>query len=390
MSTWSNWSGRHSCDLDELHFARSEADVAAVVAACTSQGRTVRVAGAGHSHMPLVPNDHTIIDMSGLAGVVSVDREQHRARIRAGTPIYALGRALHDVGFGLFNQGDIDRQTLGGAVGTGTHGNGVSLTNLSAMVVGARVVLADGNAVECSADDDPSLFQAARLGLGAVGILTEIDMQLRPAYRLREQAWNATYAELRPRMVELTQANRHFEFFYYPHRDTAAVKLVNDTDLPAEYPVGPEGSRVAWSYEVFPNHRPHLHTEMEFSVPVAAGPECLDAIRQLMLDEFTNVRWPIEYRTVAADDVWLSTAYQRAVATISVHQAIDQPDEPFFRACEMVFREFDGRPHWGKVNYFSRTDFARQIPRWNEWWTERNRVDPTGTFLNDYLAELSI
>ena len=151
-----------------------------------------------------------------------------------------------------------------------------------------------------------------------------------------------------------------------------------------------EGSRVAWSYEVFPNHRPHLHTEMEFSVPVAAGPECLDAIRQLMLDEFTNVRWPIEYRTVAADDVWLSTAYQRAVATISVHQAIDQPDEPFFRACEMVFREFDGRPHWGKVNYFSRTDFARQIPRWNEWWTERNRVDPTGTFLNDYLAELSI
>ena len=389
MTRWSNWSGRHEVDVESLRFVRTEPELAGLIARATRAGRCVRVAGAGHSHQPLVPTCDLIVDLSALSGVISVDVARSSARVRAGTPIYALGPALHSAGLALANQGDIDRQFIGGAVATGTHGTGRTLSNLSAAVVGARVIVASGDAIECSSASEADLFEAVRLNLGAVGVVTELDLQLRPAYRLAERGWTALYDEVRPEVDALTDGHRHFEFFWYPRRDTAVAKVIDETDDEPRYPLGEEGGRLGWSFEVLPNHRPELHTEMEFSVPIGRSLECLDDLRALVRRDFPGLRWPIEYRTLAADDVWLSTAYHRDVATISVHQGIDEVDEPLFRACETVFRRYEGRPHWGKVNYFEAADFATSIPQWRRWWTVRNRVDQAGTFLNDYLRSLS-
>jgi FAD/FMN-containing dehydrogenase len=388
MPSWSNWSGKQRARPGNIQFVRSEADVAASVSHAARQGHNVRAAGAGHSHAALVPNDGVIIDTSGLAGIITVDRAQQTARIRAGSRIYTLGRPLHDAGLALINQGDIDRQAIAGACATGTHGTGPGLGNLSSAVLSARLVTASGDAVECSATERPELWQAAQLNLGALGIVTELTLQLRPAYKLAEHGWTESYASLMEKLPELIGGSRHFEFFWYPGDDTAMAKTLDETTQEPRYPLDGEGQRLAWSYEVLPNHRPHLHTEMEYSVPAEAGPACLQEIRDLIQRRFPTLRWPVEYRTLAADDVWLSTAYQQPTVTISVHQDINEDDRPYFEACEAIFLEFGGRPHWGKVHYLDGTRMAQLHPCWKQWWTVRDAIDPGGTFLNDHLRAL--
>ena len=386
MTSWTNWSGKCTARPDTLRFIRSVDDLQHTVADATRNGRRVRVAGSGHSHFPLVPTDDVIVDLSGLTGVVDVDPEALVATVWGGTTVFALGRPLHDLGVALANQGDIDRQAIAGAVGTGTHGTGRNLRNLSAAVVGMSLVSASGEVVKCSPTEHPELFEAARLHLGAFGPLVQLELSVEHAYRLAEHGWRATYDELRPGIDRYVGESRHFEFFWYPSRDLAIAKAVDTTDRPAEYPLADEGSRVGWSYEVLPNHRPVRHTEMEFAVPVERSLDCLDEIRSLLRSDFGDLTWPVEYRTVAADDVWLSQAFGRDIATISVHQGIDHDDEPLFRACEQIFRRYDGRPHWGKAHYYSGAELAAVHPQWDRWWQRRNEFDPNGTFLNDVLA----
>ncbi len=388
MPNWSNWSGRQQATPEALHFLRSEADAQALVAKAAQSGIGVRAAGSGHSHAPLVPDDGVIVDTTGLAGVVSINGEARRARVWAGTKIYALGRPLHDAGLALQNQGDIDRQAIGGACATGTHGTGIKLQSLSAAVTGARIVLASGDIVECNAENESQIWQAARLNLGALGIVTQLELRVRQAYRLQEQSWTAGFEELLPQLPDLTPATRHFEFFWYPNNDTAVIKTIEETSAEASYPLAEEGGRIGWSYEVLPNHRPHLHTEMEYSVAADRGADCLGEIRRLVQSEFPEVRWPVEYRTVAADDVWLSSAYQRPTVTISIHQDIREDETPYFRECERVFLAFGGRPHWGKVNYLDGNQLAAMHPRWQDWWTVRDQLDPKGIFVNAYLRQL--
>lgn len=387
MTVWTNWSGKlRAPDGATLHHVRSEADAAALAAAATAAGRRLRVAGAGHSHMPLVPTDGVIAELSGLSGVISTDPATGRAWVWAGTPIHALGRPLHDAGLALANQGDIDRQAIGGATATGTHGTGRTLRNLSSAVVGARLALASGELVDTSATERPELFQAVRLNLGALGIVTRLQLQLRPAYRLRERGFVAPLGEVVDQLDELADAHRHAELFWYPTRDRAVVKVIDETDDGPEYPLGPEGRRCAWNYEVLPSHRDWLHSEIEYSVPAEAGPACFAAIRALLARDFPTMGWPVEYRTLAADDVWLSTAYQRPTVTISLHLPAGDDDGPLFRAAEGVFRSHDGRPHWAKVHYLDGPTLASIHPAWDRWWAVRDDADPAGTFLNDFLA----
>jgi len=388
MADWSNWSGRHRARVKQLHHLRSEADAVAVAADASQRGLRIRAAGTGHSHAPLIPNDDIIVDTSGLAGVQTIDHASHRAWIGAGTKIVALGAPLHAAGLALANQGDIDQQAIAGAVGTGTHGTGIALRNLSSAVTGLRIATRAGDLVTASAAQNTELWQAARLHLGAFGIVTAVEMQLRPAYRLRERGWQAKYDEITAAIDHHAQAHRHFEFFWYPKTDIAFAKTLDETDEPAQYPLADEGNRLAWSHEVLPNHRPHKHTEMEYSVPAEHGIACFDAIRNLLLTRFTDVLWPVEFRTLAADDVWLSTAYARPTVTLSVHQTIDSDETDYYRACEQIFRSFEGRPHWGKMHYLDGSTMQDIHPRWQDWWRVRNLVDPTRTFLNPFLETL--
>lgn len=389
MPDWSNWSGRHRLRTGNLHFLRSEEDAAALAARANQQGLRLRTAGAGHSHAPLVPSEDLIADARGLAGVISVDRERRTAWVGAGTRIHALGMPLLASGLGLMNQGDIDQQAIAGATATGTHGTGPTLRNLSAAVIGCRMALANGELVTATPHHMETLWRASRLHLGAFGIVTALELQLREAYRLKENSWRSNLDELGARVDELTAAHRHFEFFWYPQNDVAFVKTIDETREPARYPLAAEGERLAWSHEVLPNHRPHQHTEMEYSVPAERGMECLMAIRDLLRKDFTAVSWPVEFRTLAADDVWLSTAYERPTVTISVHQTTDEDETAYYQACERVFRAFDGRPHWGKMQYLTGTTLRSIHPRWDDWWAVRDSVDPQGTFLNPMLQAMT-
>ncbi len=388
MVSWSNWSGRQTSKPRLLQFIRSEQDACAIAAHAGQSGNSIRVAGSGHSHSPLVPHDSIVVDASGLAGVIEVDLESSRVWVWAGSKIYSLGRPLHDSGLALKNQGDIDRQAIAGACATGTHGTGRNLQNLSASVVGARVALASGEMLDCSAEENPEGWQVARLNLGALGIVTRLQLQLREAYKLKESGFEESYSDLVPKTSELVGENDRFEFFWYPQTDLATVKVINETDDDPDYPLAEEGTRLAWNYEVLPSHRPHFHTEMEYSVPAEKGLECFAAIRDLLRNDFPDVAWPVEYRTVAEDDVWLSMAYGRPTVTISVHQDIREDETAYYQACEKIFLEFDGRPHWGKVNYLDGSQMAAIHPRWHDWWSVRDKYDPDSVFLNDYLNSL--
>ncbi|MCR9262157.1 MAG: FAD-binding protein [Pseudomonadaceae bacterium] len=386
--SWQNWSGKLKAKPNRIAFLRSEADAAALAKQADTNGQHIRVAGATHSHSPLVISNEILADPQGLTGLFAVDQATRTAWVGAGTRIYALGQPLHANGLALTNQGDIDRQAICGATATGTHGTGTRLKNLSSAVIGARIALASGELVECGPDHNAELWQASRLHLGAFGIITRLHLQLEDAYRLKEHSWTANLAETLSHFAEDAAAHRHHEFFWYPHTDEARGKSIDRTEEPAQYPLGGEGERCAWSYEVLPNHRPHKHTEMEYSIPFEHGPACMRDIQQLLTTDFPDVRWPVEYRTLAADDVWLSTAYERPTITISVHEDIARDDEGYFRACEEIFLHHKGRPHWGKVNYLSRNQLADQHKRWDDWWRVRNSVDPKGTFLNPYLKSL--
>jgi len=383
---WSNWSGRLTADADLIH-VRSEDDIARRLAA-TQPGSTIRVAGRSHSHMPLIPNSDTIIDTSGLNGVISTNADDQSAWVWAGTPIAALGASLHAAGLALKNQGDIDRQTIGGAAATGTHGTGRSLQNLSASVIGARVILASGDIVDCSVEEHPELWEVARLNLGAIGVITRLHLQLRGAYKLREDGTFKPFDEVIGDLASLPDRSRHYEFFWLPDRDLVVGKAIDETDDDPEYPLAREGRRVAWSYEVLANHRSWKHTEIEYSVPDEVGPSCVAEIRDMVLSDYPDMPWAIEYRTLAADDVWMSTAYRRPTVTISLHYDVAADEEPMYRAAERIFREVDGRPHWAKLNYLDGAELSAIHPRWSDWWRVRDQADPDGLFLNDYLASI--
>ena len=387
MAQWTNWSGRLQTKSAQLHFCRSEQDVINLVSGITRNGETLRVAGATHSHATLITGADHVLDLRGLSGIVNVDSQARTAWVRAGTRIYALGAALHAHGLALLNQGDIDEQAIAGAIATGTHGTGEALRNLSASVLGLRIVLANGEVAVWEAGDP--MWQASRLNLGAFGVITQVKLQLTEPYVLQETSATLPLADAMASITQRMSDHRHCEFFWSPQTDEASLKWIDVSDEAPAYPVAEEGTRRAWSHEVLPNYRPHKHTEMEYSVPKARGPECMHEIAELLRNRYTNVAWPVEYRSLAADDVWLSTAYERDTITLSVHEDVRVDETAYYTECERIFLAHEGRPHWGKVNYLDGPTLASIHPRWDDWWTARNSVDPTGTFLNDYLRTLT-
>lgn len=400
--SWSNWSGGVSCTPQRVEVPESEAHVIDLVRAAEESDAVVRVAGSGHSFVPLCATDGVVLSLDNLQGVIDTDPDRQQAVVWAGTKLHQLGEPLWRAGLALENQGDIDRQSLAGAISTGTHGTGVRLGNLATQVAGVRLVLASGDILDCSATTEPDVFHAARLSLGALGVITQFTLRLVPAYRLRERTWAASVDECLEQLPTLMQATRHFEFFWCPNTDTCAMKALDPTDdeptPPQEWPYAPPGhvdryvgpERVDWSYRIFPSERSDRFNEIEFAVPASLGPDCFIEIRRLVQERYSDVTWPIEYRSVAADDIPLSPAYGRETVTISVHQGASLPYEDFFRDVEAIFRAFQGRPHWGKIHWLTARDLRDLYPEWDRFQAVRERLDPNGRFLSPYLRELLI
>ncbi|HEU5087626.1 MAG TPA: D-arabinono-1,4-lactone oxidase [Roseiflexaceae bacterium] len=400
MTTWHNWAGNQAAHPALIAQPASRDELVQLVRSAQAAGHTLRVVGAGHSFTPLCATGGVLVSLDRMQGLIEADPATHTACIQAGTRIFQLGPMLRAHDLGLANQGDIDRQALAGAVSTGTHGTGLAYGSFSTTVREARLVLASGEIVTCSEAHEPELFKAAQLGLGALGMLADLTLQLVPAYRLHARSWPAPFEVAMGELHQQVHANDHFEFFWVPALDTCAMKALNPTEAPiqAAHPGAPAApgtierylvpEHVDWSDRVYPSDRDVRFVEMEFAVPLADGPACFGAIRDLIQTRHTGVRWVVEYRTQRADDVWLSPAYGRDVATISIHEPPDRPYQAFFDDAEAIFRSFGGRPHWAKLHTHTARDFERLYPRWNDFLAVRERFDPGGMFLNEHLRGL--
>jgi FAD/FMN-containing dehydrogenase len=386
--TWSSWAGAVHCAPRRIARPTSEAEIAGAVRRAGSDGDGVRVVGTGHSSMPLCATEGVLVSLDDWQGLEGCDRARRHADVRAGTKLSRLSALLLEQGLALENLGDVDVQSVGGALGTGTHGTGRTLQNLSARVLALRLVLASGDVVECDAACDPDLLRAARVSLGALGIVSCARLALLPAYRLHERVWQAPIEELLPEVAQRVDATRHFEFFWFPKPDRAEVKTLQPTDADPASVAGRKGERIGWSGEILPSVRELEFHEMEYAVPEAAGLDCFRAVRERMRAKHPDVVWPVEYRTLAPDDAWLSPAHGRATVTISVHQDGRLPFRDFFADVEPILRGAGGRPHWGKIHTCSREDLRARYPLWDRFVETRRRLDPRGRFLNAHLREL--
>ncbi|MGI8688465.1 MAG: D-arabinono-1,4-lactone oxidase [Thermomicrobiales bacterium] len=396
---WTNWAGGVTCVPARLAMPESEAALVALFREAEHTGWEMRVAGSGHSFVPLCASNGVLLSLDGMQGVVETEPAAMQATIWAGTKIHQIGAPLLAVDMAMETMGDIDRQSLAGAIGTGTHGTGPTLGSIATQVVGLRLLTASGDYLDCSAEREPEIFAAARVSLGMLGIITRVTLRLLPAYRLHEHTWIASFDECMADLATLIAATRHFEFFWSPGDDACAMKALHPTD--AEQWEQPEAEpdvqgrlaryvhpdRVDWSYRILPSERNIRFNEMEFAVPAAHGPDCLRESRQLMREKHPDVTWPGEYRTLHADDIPLSPAYGRETVTISIHQDATLPHHPFFTDAEAIFRNYHGRPHWGKMHWHSGRDLRDLYPLWDQFHTVRARMDPTGRFLNAYLRE---
>lgn len=425
---WSNWSGGVTAKPRAIVAPKDEVELAAAVR--RAEG-AVRAPGTGHSFTPLCATDGTLVDMAAFTGLKCVDKEKNIATFGAATPLWAIGPALHPHGLALANMGDIDRQTLGGVVGTGTHGTGRTLTSLSAQVAGFRLLLANGDVLNCTPAENAEIFAAGRCSMGTLGLMTEISIQVRPAYKLVEKNFLLSPTEMFSKLDELVAKNRHFEFFWFPYADACVCKSLNESEDEAPEPrsaeemrkkgeqegadakafaainealrftppmlksahrlfsrLMPGPGRVRWSHEIFPSPRTIRFNEMEYAVRYEDGARALREIVEMIRKKKINTGFPIEFRSVAQDDVWLSPFYKRPSATIAVHQYYKVDTTKLFEACETIFRSYEGRPHWGKRHTRSAQEFAALYPEFEHYRTLRRSLDPTGKFLNAHLRAI--
>ncbi len=365
--------------------AASEAEVVAALRDAERAGLGVRIAGSGHSFSPLVATDGLLLSLDGLAGIARHEPEQRRVWVRAGTKLHALGPALHALGLALENLGDVDVQALGGALATGTHGTGRTLPNLSARVSGLRLLLADGSLRVLRAEDEPERLAAARVSLGALGVVTAARIDCVPAYRLHEQVERMPLEACLASLAERSAASRHYEFFWYPARDLAETKTLHPTEATPDAVAGRKHERIGWSHEILPTVRELRFVEMEYALPAEAGPAAFRAVRERMQSRHAAVVWPVEYRHVRQDDAWLSTAYGRDTVTLSVHQGAELPWQEFFADVEPVLRAHGGRPHWGKRHGLAAAELAPLYPAFDAFRRVRAELDPRGRFVNEHL-----
>ena len=402
---WSNWSGSVRFTPADKAAPATLAEVRAAVKRAAAAGRSVRAIGSGHSFVPLCETSGLQLVTSRLRGIESIDAAKREAWILGGSKLYQIGEPLRRAGLALSTMPDIDRQALAGSVATGTHGTGREIGSLSSYVSGLRLVVASGDTLECSPERSPEIFRAAQVSLGALGVITHVRLALEPAFRLRERSWNVGFEACMAQLESHIASHRHFEFFWFPDpsafvrkptfppRDVCAMKSLQPTTEPKDFerwddPDKLTGERVGWSDAIYASPRDTAFNEIEFSVPAEQGPSCVRELRQLMLTKHTNCLWPLEYRTVKPDEAYLSPEHGRATVAISAHQAAERPYRPFFDDVEAVFRNHQGRPHWGKLHQMGARQLAGLYPKWDDFARVRAQLDPKGVFLNPFLTRV--
>jgi FAD-linked oxidoreductase len=425
---WRNWAGDQRCAPHAIEEPASEAELVDVVGRAADQGLRVRAAGAGHSFTDIACTDGVMVRLGRINRVLDVDRSSGLVRVEAGISLRELGPQLASRGLAMENQGDVDPQTVAGAIATATHGTGPRFGNLATQVAALRLVTASGDVVEVSGESDPELYLAARVNLGALGIVSEVTLRCVPLFTLRRVDDTMPLEEALARIDELAGAHDHFEFFTFPYTDVALTRASERTgDPPSPPPAwrafledvvlvnGALGAscrlgtlapravpalnraiaraagrsvRSDHSYLVYPTRRSVVFTEMEYAIPRAAAAVAVERVMDLVERRRLPVSFPLEVRVVAPDDAFLSTAHGRETAYVAVHVYRGTEFESYFRGVEAIMDEYGGRPHWGKRHYQNAATLRDRYPDWDRFQAVRERLDPGGVFQNDYTERV--
>ncbi|MEX3504983.1 D-arabinono-1,4-lactone oxidase [Corynebacterium sp. LK2510] len=432
--TFTNWSGSVTTTPDAFHYPATVTEVAELVRGLPA-GHSIRPFGGAHSFTPCAAGESNMLSLDKLSGVVSVDRERKRVRFLAGTRLHAVPTLLAPFGLALANQGDIDAQSLAGAVSTSTHGTGIDFTGFAGTVTGLSLIDATGTLREYSIDTDPEMLRLVAVSLGALGIVVEVEMQCVDAFDLLAMESTANIDDVLDTWEERTRAVDHFEAFWFPHTDTAMIK--NNTRLApgAPAPDGEPPSR-SWltrtieeevvgngvfaaalalartvpsttpflngvavkamgaksyrsrAHDVFATPRRVRFHEMEYAVDLEAGPDTVKEIRAEIDRRGWMIPFPLELRSTAADDVALSTSTGRESMYIAVHVPKATDPNDYFPVLEPILRAAGGRPHWGKMHTMQRDDLLAVYPRFDEFCALREEMDPQRRFGSEYLRRM--
>jgi FAD-linked oxidoreductase len=424
---WQNWSGSVRGRPREIVKPGSIDDLARLVGTYGRDGRHMRVVGAGHSFTPLAQTDDVLFSLDQLQGIESVDAERQTVTVLAGTRLKALGEALLAQGVAQENLGDIDAQSIAGAISTGTHGTGTRFGTLATQVAGLTLVTASGDLLECSPEQNSDIFKAAQVSVGTLGVIAKVTLRVVPAQRLRFQSRREKLADCLANLERYKAENSHFEFFWLPYTQWTQAKFLNETDAPASgstlwgkfnkivlengvywllsetcrlmprmskpisrFSASAIGSvnEVDYSHRVYATPRVVRFQEMEYNIPAEHFTAVISEVQACINREQFDVHFPIECRFVRADDIWLSPAYQRESAYVAVHMYRGMPYRDYFQHMEEIFRRYQGRPHWGKMHTQTAESLAALYPRWHDFRRVRAALDPQGVFLNDYLRRL--
>jgi FAD-linked oxidoreductase len=418
---WTNWGGNQQAQATEILTPGTVDELVAQVKEASASGRRIKAVGSGHSFTAIaVANDQRLF-LHRMAGLVSVDAPL--VTVQAGMPLYVLNAVLAEHGLAMPNLGDIDQQTVAGAISTGTHGTGIKHSTLASCVEAVTLVTGSGEVLSVGKDDP--IFPAARLGLGALGVLVEVTLRCVEAFTLLADERPMALTDVLAGLDEWISANDHAEFYWYPYTDRAQLKINNKVpahDQPlskfrgwmddeflsntvfgavcrlgkAVPGVVPTVSAVAAraltartyterSDRVFCTPRRVHFTEMEYEIPRAALPEVISALPKVIDSLPFKVQFPVEVRFTGPDDIWLSHGYGRESAYVAVHQFTGVDYEPYFRAVEAICQPLGGRPHWGKLHYRSADDLRPAYPKFDDFVAVRDRLDPARVFTNEYL-----
>ncbi len=423
---WRNWAGTETAVAAAVQQPRDTTEIAAAITWATEHGATVRARGSGHSFTAVGAAHGLALDLSRWTGIAAADLDTGEVTVRAGTTLGALNTELDRLGRALANLGDIDAQTVSGAISTGTHGTGARLGGIATQVSALDLVLADGSVARCSATERPDLFAAARVGLGALGVISTVTLRTEPAFALAAEERPEPLDGVLERLDELCADNDHFEFYWFPYGQKALTKRNNR--LPAgtvpeplgrvrkfvEYEVMENGAFGALcrigrrvpglvrplnrlsasalsprsysdvSHKVFVTNRRVRFVESEYAIPRAALAGVLAELRARVPELADPVMFPVEVRVAARDDIWLSTAYERDSAYLAIHQYAGMPFRAYFDLFESVVSEVGGRPHWGKMHTLDAAALRERYPRFDDFRRVRSEVDPEGRFANPY------
>jgi len=422
---WKNWAGNQACAPYAQERPASEADLVRIIKEAAANERRVKVVGAGHSFTGIACTDGHLVDMTDYGRVVAHDAAAGTVTVQAGIQLAHLCDELDRRGLALENMGDIAYQSIAGATSTATHGTGTKFGNISSRIVGLRLVTADGSIVDCSADENPDVFEVARVGIGALGVLSTVTLQCVPAFRVHAIEEAMPVDEVLSDFDGFMDSADHVEFFWIPHTRWALTKRNRRTDEPVaargrakefiddivltngafgllcrlgkRWPraiprlakiIPSASSKVEYTDRsdlVFTSPRLVHFYEMEYAIPREAIPEALNRVRALVDRLGVPISFPVEVRVVAPDDIALSTAYGRATGYIAVHVYRGTPYDQYFQGVEAIMNEYAGRPHWGKMHFQTAETLAPRYPRWDAFQAVRDKLDPDRRFTNPYL-----